>query len=88
LDAEQKLKGLNAGGNLTIIEMNSAENKPEELLDLTALLMEKHAVEFLTYNHTVTYCSNCRRSWFGDLHKCPECGSIGTLVKFDRFSNS
>jgi anaerobic ribonucleoside-triphosphate reductase len=88
IDVEQKLRGLNAGGNLTIIEMNGSENKPEELAKLTTLLMEKQTVEFLTYNRKVTFCNNCRKSWFGDLHKCPSCGSIGTLVTFDRFDST
>jgi anaerobic ribonucleoside-triphosphate reductase len=51
-------------------------------------LMEKQTAEFFTYNRRVTYCSNCRKSWFGSLHKCPSCGSMGTLVTFDRFSST
>ena len=86
LETEQKLKGLNQGGNLTIIDMNGTENKPEELMKLTAHLLEKETVEFFTYDRKATYCQNCRKSWFGDLHKCPSCGSIGTLVTFDRFN--
>jgi anaerobic ribonucleoside-triphosphate reductase len=86
LETEQKLNDLNAGGNLTIIEMNGAETKPEELLKLTTYLMETQKVNFLTYNRKVTYCSNCRKSWFGELHKCPTCGSIGTMATFDRFT--
>ena len=86
LAIEQKMKGLNQGGNLTLIEMSDAENKPDELLKLTTHLMEKQAMEFFTYTRKVTYCQNCRKSWFGDLHKCPSCGSIGTLVPFDRFT--
>ena len=86
LEADLKLKGLDAGGNLTIVELDSVDNKPEELMNLTVVLMQKQATEFLTYNHPVTYCANCRRSWFGELHKCPQCASIGALAKFDRFS--
>jgi ribonucleoside-triphosphate reductase len=88
LDLEKKLRSLNAGGNLTIIDMNGLENKPEELLKLTTQLMQNQPVEFLTYNRKITYCQNCSKSWFGDLHKCPSCGSIGTLVTFDRFNST
>ncbi len=84
LDVEKKLEGLNTGGSLAVIDMNGQETKPEDLLKLTTQLMEKN-VEFLTYNRKVTYCANCRKSWFGELHKCPACGSMGTLVTFDRF---
>ena len=85
LDWEHKLKGLNAGGNLTIIDMDNVEHKPEELLKLTMHMMENQAVEFLTYNRLVTYCLNCQKNWIENLHKCPSCGAIGTLVLFDRF---
>ena len=84
LDWEHKL-GLNAGGNLTIIEMSTVEHKPEELLKFTIHLMQNQSIEFLTYNRIATYCLNCQKSWVEKLHKCPSCGSIGTLVLFDRF---
>ena len=86
LETARKLKGLNQGGNLTIIGVNGAENKPEELMKLTLLLMEKQNVEFLTYNRKITYCHNCNKSWFSDLHKCPLCGAISTVMTFDRFN--
>jgi len=88
LDWETKLKSLNSGGNLTIIDMNEAESKPEELLKLTVQLMQKQDAAFLTYNRKVTYCQNCRKSWFGELHKCPSCSSIGMLLTLDRFSSA
>jgi len=88
LEIEQKLKGLNAGGNLSIIELEETEYKPEELMNMTRQLVEKQNVEFFTYNRRITYCTNCRKSWFGVLHKCPSCGSISTLVTFDRFNST
>jgi anaerobic ribonucleoside-triphosphate reductase len=86
LEVEQRLKGLNAGANLNIIELEDKEYKPEELMNLTGQLFEKQAVEFFTYSRRITYCTNCRKSWFGALHKCPSCGSMSTLVMFDRFN--
>lgn len=85
LDWEHKLKGLNAGGNLTIIDMDDVKHEPEELLKLTMYLMEKQSIEFLTYSRIITYCSNCQKSWIEKLHKCPSCGAMGTLIVFDRF---
>jgi ribonucleoside-triphosphate reductase len=85
LDWEHRLKGLNSGGNLTIIDMNSVKHEPEDLLKLTMHLMEKQDIEFLTYNRIITYCSNCQKSWIENLHKCPSCGAMGTLIVFDRF---
>jgi ribonucleoside-triphosphate reductase len=87
LETEQRLKGLNAGGSLTIIELNETEYKPEDLVNLTQRLVESQSSEFFTYNRIITYCDNCKKSWFGMLHKCPSCGSISTLTTFDRFAS-
>jgi anaerobic ribonucleoside-triphosphate reductase len=88
LDAEQKLKGLNAGGSLSIIELEEKQYTPEELLSVTKQLVEKQTAEFFTYNRKITYCNNCKKNWFGALHKCPSCGAISTMVTFDRFASS
>ena len=88
LETAQTLKGLNAGGTLDIIELEGAEFKPEALLDLTRRLIENQAVEFFTYNRLISFCDNCKKSWFGTLHKCPTCGSMSTLATFDRFEST
>jgi ribonucleoside-triphosphate reductase len=88
LENEQKLENLNTGGNLSIIELEEKQYTPEELLGITKQLVEKKTVEFFTYNRQITYCANCKKSWFGTLHKCPSCGSISTLIKFDRFNST
>jgi ribonucleoside-triphosphate reductase len=84
----EKTQALNSGANLTIIDIDGSEEKPEDLMKLTLSLMQNHAVEFLTYNRAVTYCKNCQKSWFGNLHRCPSCGAMGTLVEFDRFNST
>jgi anaerobic ribonucleoside-triphosphate reductase len=88
LENEQKLKGLNAGGGLSIIELEDAAYKPEELMKLTEHLAKHRYLEFFTYNRVITYCDNCKKSWFGVLHKCPSCGSMSTLTTFDRFTSA
>ena len=85
LDFEQEFKQLNTGGSLSIIELEDKEYAPEDLMKLTEHLINNHFLEFFTYNRTVTYCDNCNKSWFGVLHKCPSCGSMSTLARFDRF---
>jgi anaerobic ribonucleoside-triphosphate reductase len=85
LEIEQKLKGLTAGGSLNIIDLESNEYKPEELMNLTEHLIKNQGLGFFTYNRISTYCDNCRKSWFGAVHKCPSCGSMSTLTTFDRF---
>jgi ribonucleoside-triphosphate reductase len=81
----QKMRGLQ-GENLTVIELEEAEHKAEELVFLTKQIAESEKLELWTYNRRSTYCTNCKRSWFGLLHKCPSCGSIGSLAVFDRFA--
>jgi ribonucleoside-triphosphate reductase len=83
-----KFKGLNAGGTLDIIELDGAEVKPEALMDLTRRLIENQSLEFFTYNRIISYCDNCKKSWFGTLHKCQFCGSMSALSTFDRFPST
>ena len=80
------MKAIGAGGTLDIIELEATEYKAEALMDLTHRLIENQYLEFFTYNRTVSYCSNCKKSWFGSLHKCPCCGSMSALATFDRFA--
>jgi len=83
---EEKFCGLHAGGNLSVLELGDAEHKPDGLMSLTRQIFEGCNVEFFTYNRKITYCVNCKRSWFGLLHKCPSCGGIGPLTFFDQFT--
>jgi len=85
---ERKKLGLSAGGNLTVVEFGESEQRPDELVSLTKQIFESYHVEFLSYARKLTYCINCKRSWFGLLHKCPSCGSTGTLTIFDQFEST
>jgi len=88
METEQKLEGLSAGGSLSIIELENCDCKPEELMKFTERMVENQSLEFFTYNRIITYCDNCKKSWFGVLHKCPSCGSMSTLTTFDRFAST
>jgi len=88
IDIALKFKGLNAGGSLSILELESCEVKPEALMDLTRHLIENQTLEFFTYNRVISYCDNCKKSWFGTLHKCSCCGSMSALTTFDRFEST
>lgn len=85
LKIEQKLRGLHAGGCLTVIALGKAEHNPDELMSLTKQIVENYGIEFFTYDRQLTYCVNCKRCWFGLLHKCPSCGATSTLTVFNRF---
>lgn len=86
LEIEQKLQGSLVGGSFSVIELGEAEHKADELVTLTKQMAESGILEFFMYDRKMTYCANCKRSWFGSLHKCPSCGAIGTLTLFDRFA--
>jgi ribonucleoside-triphosphate reductase len=88
METEQKIRDLNAGGSLSIIELENCDCKPEELMKFTERMVENQWLEFFTYNRIITYCDNCKKSWFGPLHKCPSCGSMSTLTTFDRFAST
>jgi ribonucleoside-triphosphate reductase (formate) len=88
LEMAQKMKGLSVGGTLDIVELDGFEVKPEALMDLTRRLIENQSLEFFTYNRIISYCDNCKKSWFGTVHKCPSCGSMSALSTFDRFTST
>ncbi|MDR0797161.1 MAG: ArsR family transcriptional regulator [Nitrososphaerota archaeon] len=89
LQLAQKQSELSTGGSLNIIELDTHEVTPSELLDLTrSFVVSRQPLEFFTYNRVITYCRNCKKSWFGTLHKCPNCNSVSTLKTFDRFNAS
>ena len=88
LETTQKMKGLNAGGALGVIELWADEFKPEAVMDLTRRLIENQSLEFFTYNRIISFCDNCKKSWLGTLHKCPSCGSMSNLATFDRFTST
>lgn len=85
---EKGLQTLCAGGGLTIIDLGEIERKPEELMSLTKQAIENCVFGFFTYDRRLTYCVNCKKSWFGLLHKCPSCGAISMLSVYDRYSLS
>lgn len=74
------------GKNPAVVELGEDEFKADELLNVTKQLFENFSLEFLTYNRKLTYCAGCKKSWTGLLHKCPSCGSVGTLTIFDRYA--
>jgi ribonucleoside-triphosphate reductase len=79
------LDGLHAGGSLAAIELGDIEYDAERLMSLTRQVVENHKVPFFMYDRNLTYCTNCKKSWFGLLNKCPSCGATSTLIVSRRF---
>ena len=84
----QRLRELDTVGTLDIIELESLDYSPEQLMDLTRRLIENHQIEFFTYSLVVSYCETCKKTIYGAPHKCPTCGSISNLTVYDRFNST
>jgi anaerobic ribonucleoside-triphosphate reductase len=85
---DNKTNELHEGGGLTIIGLGDAKYEPSDLATISKQLFDSHNVRFFAYERKLTYCTNCKKSWFGLLRKCPVCGAIGTLVLSNRFSGT
>jgi len=86
MSVEKEMRELLNGGSLTVLELGDTFYEPGELLSLSRKLVENYEVDFFTYNRNLTYCLNCKRSWFGLLNKCPSCGAVSTLTTFKRYA--
>lgn len=84
---QDTLENLRAGGNLTVIELDIIPAQPDRLMNITKQLLDKKT-EFFTYNLKQTYCTNCKKTSLGDMHKCPNCGSVATLTHYNRYANT
>jgi anaerobic ribonucleoside-triphosphate reductase len=84
-ELDKRLRELQTGGSLTSIDLEKAEFTPDQLLSLTKQVIELHKLEFFTYSRKLTYCTQCKKSWFGSLRKCPECDGVSTLSLIDRY---
>jgi len=84
---QDKLENLRTGGNLTVIELDTKPAPPNQLMNMTKHLLAEKA-GFFTYNLKQTYCTNCKKTSPGHVHKCPNCGSVATLTHYDRFAST
>ena len=88
MEIAQLTKGLIVGGSLDILELQGSEFSAVALMDLTRRIIENDTSEFFTYNRAISFCENCKKNYYGTLHKCPNCGAMSTLTTFDRFATT
>ena len=81
----QLLRGLSSGGSLDLYELEDAEFQASDLLDLTKHIINNQTSDLFTYNRTISFCANCKKTYYRTLHKCPVCNSTSTITTFDRF---
>lgn len=85
LQIEKEISSINAGGCLYVIEFPDTESNYKELLKITKNLVKNKWIEFFTYNRSISYCENCKKTWRETIQKCPSCGSLSTINTFNRF---
>jgi len=83
LSLEGRFHKLTPGGHLAPISLKGAGGEPEELLSATREITNVHSIGLYTYRVNLAYCSSCRKSFRGDLVKCPLCGSLNAVTRFN-----
>jgi ribonucleoside-triphosphate reductase len=85
LQIKKEISGLNSGGCLYVLELSDIKSNYQELVQVTKNLVKNKWIEFFTYNRSISYCENCKKSWQEHNQKCPSCGSLSTMKTFNRF---
>lgn len=76
---EERIHQLTPGGHITLIETETPQPSPEELLGRTKQLAASN-IGFFAYNMSFTYCSHCKTKSCGTHLKCPSCSSTNILA--------
>jgi ribonucleoside-triphosphate reductase len=84
LSIEANFHELTPGSHLAIIQLPHSQQDPNKLLSVTKEICRTHCLGFYTYNHALTHCTGCQRTFYGLLDKCPSCGAVNMLVRFTR----
>jgi ribonucleoside-triphosphate reductase len=87
LKIEERLQLQASGGHLALIQLANEGRSPDELLSVTKRFVTTSKIGFFAYSQSFAFCNRCRKTFSGLQSKCPNCGSVGTLVNFDRVSS-
>ena len=86
LKIEEKMQQQVTGGHLTVLPLEDVEQNPDALWAITKRIVTTSRIGLFTYNRSFAYCSRCRKTFFGQKSKCPACGSVDSIVNFNRVS--
>jgi anaerobic ribonucleoside-triphosphate reductase len=81
---ESQFHGLASGSHLARVPLGDSAVDAESLLSMTRKTIENFKVGLFTYDQSLTYCSNCLKTFHGEQIKCPECGSVNAVTQFVR----
>jgi ribonucleoside-triphosphate reductase len=81
---ESQFHCLASGSHLARVPLGDSVVDAESLLSMTRKTVENFKVGLFTYDRSLTYCSNCLKTFHGEQIKCPECGSVNAVTQFVR----
>ncbi|MCZ2856432.1 MAG: helix-turn-helix domain-containing protein [Candidatus Bathyarchaeota archaeon] len=86
LKIEERFHQLAMGGHLAIMQLAEKEQDPEELLAVTKQIATTYRIGLYSFNRSITFCGHCQKTFFGQLLKCPFCGSVNAIIRHRRVS--
>ncbi len=86
LKIEEIFHQLAVGSHLAVLQLVDTEQDPEKLLELTKRIATTYRIGLYAFNRNLTYCHRCEKAFFGQLLKCPSCGSVDALIRHRRVS--
>ncbi len=86
LKVEERFHQLATGGHLALLQLAETEQDPDELLAVTKQIAATYSVGLFAFSRNLTYCGRCQATFFGQLLKCPSCGSVDALIRHRRVS--
>ncbi|NIU39060.1 helix-turn-helix domain-containing protein [Candidatus Bathyarchaeota archaeon] len=86
LRIEERFHTLAMGGHLAIMQLAEKEQDPEELLAVTRQIAATYRIGLYSFNRSITCCGRCQKAFFGQLLKCPSCGSVNAMIRYRRVS--
>ncbi|WNZ30177.1 MAG: hypothetical protein IAX21_04825 [Candidatus Bathyarchaeota archaeon] len=84
LKVEEQFHRLTPGGHLAVIPLSDEPQKSDDLLAVTRDIAGSVNVGLTVFNRNIAYCAVCRQIFYGQLEKCPSCGSVNMLQSFSR----
>jgi ribonucleoside-triphosphate reductase len=84
LRVEEKFHELTSGGHLTVLPLAGELFETNELLSITKDIIGNYGIGFYVFNRDLVYCGSCQSTFYGELVRCPSCGSVNMLQSFSR----
>ncbi|MCW4035063.1 MAG: hypothetical protein NWF03_06825, partial [Candidatus Bathyarchaeota archaeon] len=84
LRVESHFHKLTPGGHLAVVPLVGETQNVDELLSVTKDVAANFGVGLYVFNRNIAYCAGCQKIFYGELERCPSCGSVNMLESFSR----